>query len=162
MPTAWPTLTRSEFDPDKAVRTGRILSLVARDEVLREQPFSLYFANTTTTSASPVLLKTMKVMNYDAVIGKKLMVNLWCYVSNAAATGSWYAVIGSSTSSTVTLTNTAAARSGPPSPNAVVFPALVNASAQPEQVDLKIYGSVTGGYTLNVAGAYDEWCWVED
>ena len=162
MATAWPTLTRAEFDPDKAVRTGRVLGLVSRDEVLRQQPFSIYFPNATTSSATAVKLKSITLVNYDAVVGCKLMLNFSCYVSNASAVGSWYAVVGTSTSSPVSVTNTSAARSGPPSPNAVVFPALVNAMAVPEQVTLELWASCTGGYTLNIAGAHDQWCWVED
>lgn len=157
MATAWPTTTRSEFDPDKAVRTGRVLALVARDEVMREQPFVVYFADTTATTLAKV--KTFSIMNYDAVVGRKLMLSLSCYVS--AGTGTWYTVIGSSQSSGVTVTNTGtAARSGPPATPSV-FPAIVNTVGRPEQVTVEIWASCSGG-TIHVAGQYDAWCWAED
>lgn len=158
MPTAWPTTTRAEFDPNKAVRTSRVAALVARDEVLREQPFVIYFSNKTATTLAKVA--TVTIQNYDAAVGKKLSINLSCYVS--AGTGTWYTVIGSSQSSNVSVTNTgSAARSGPPSPNLSVFPALVNTLGAPEPVTIEIWGSCSGG-TLNIAGQYDSWCWLED
>lgn len=157
MATAWPTTTRSEFDPDKAVRTGRVLALVARDEVMREQPFVIYFTDQTATTAA--LVATVSIMNYDAVVGRKLMISLSCYVT--AGTGTWYTVIGTSQSSNVTVTNTgSAARSGPPATPSV-FPTLVNTLGQPEKVTVNIFASCSGG-TIHVAGQYDSWCWCED
>lgn len=157
MPTAWPSNLRTEYDPDDAVRTTRVAALVARDEVLRQQPFAVYFANTTATTLAKVA--SVKLMNYDAMAGKNLAVNLFCYVT--AGTGTWYYKIGAAQSGNVTVTNTSPAqRSGPPS-TLLVVPALINTAGEPEEVTLEIWGSCTGG-TLNIAGSYDQWSWVED
>lgn len=86
--TAWPSAVRGDYDPDKAVRTGRAAALVTRGQSLLSVPWQIRFNAVSTASSSYVTLYTAALWLPDWAAGLTLSVALEAQRS-AANTASW-------------------------------------------------------------------------
>lgn len=102
--TAWPSNVRTEYDPDKAVRTGRAAALVTRSESLRSVAFQIFFNAASTTSASYVTLATIPIDVPDWAPGRELFVVLEAQRSLANA-ADWRMIVNGVASSANAITS---------------------------------------------------------
>ncbi len=111
MSATWPSVVRSDYDPDKAVRTGRVQALCDMRLVLMRKPFHLYFAEVTRATATFASVQTFELFIPDYAVGRTFSLTIQAKVT--AGTGSWRTKIGSATSASVNVTATTYGDSGP-------------------------------------------------
>jgi len=113
MSATWPSVVRSDYDPNKAVRTGRVASLVDMRLVLMRTPFHFYFTEQTRTGTAFGDMSTFQLFLPDYALGRSLKVSIQARVDTG--TGQWRMKDSTTAdvSAAVDVTATSYADSGP-------------------------------------------------
>ncbi len=76
MSATWPSVVRADYDPDKAVRTGRVVALADMRLVLCRKPFHIYFAEVTRANTAYGDMFSFSLFLPDYALGRSLKVTI--------------------------------------------------------------------------------------